>query len=686
MRFFRVRRRKENTHAMVVNRYLISVALLTTIACASTKGSSLPGSPNIILITLDTTRADRMGFLGSNRGLTPNLDALAKQSAIFTRAYSQFPLTPPSHATILSGTYPQFHHVNDMQMPLPVDAPYIPEILRAHGYHTAAFIGAIVLEPHAPYAPGFDRGFDTYDAGFHDDGPGADRFRTVQRRGAEVVAHALAWLNKHPKGPFFVWVHLYDAHDPYAPPEPYKTKYASTPYDGGIAYEDAVVGKFLRELKLRGLYNRAIMAVVADHGESLGAHGEDTHGVFLYDDTIRVPLLIKLPLTSANKPAADGPSNRIDNRVELVDIAPTLLQEAGIVVPEIMQGESLLGLIRQNREDGSPQDRWHDRPAYSESEYPYHFGWSALRSLRAEKYLYVQAPKRELYDDNSDPGAGHNLASSSPAVADTLDSRLEALRKKTTNLHDAPAATHDLAAQEKLGALGYMTSEMGAATPRQAGDPQAIDPKDRIEIANMIHQAELLQQDERSDESIALLEKIIAINPTAAFNNKLGTWLIRKQDYQRAIPALRHALEMDPESNGTLFLLGKALISTEDFSAAIPVLQSLVAKVPNAVEAHSFLELAYARTGRDSEAIAECETVLYYDPEDYGSYLILGQSLGRSGDNEGALQSLKKAVSLAPAAPVPHVWMAEVYDKLGQKTDAARERATARRLRSASVR
>src|SRR5580658_7599744 len=222
--------------------------------------------PNIVLITLDTTRADRMGFLGSERGLTPNLDALARQSAIFTHAYSQAPLTPTSHASILTGTYPQFHQVNDFRLPLAANLPYAPEILRAHGYHTAAFIGSIALSPNPGYAPGFDRGFETYDADFHNEGPGQDRYHTVQHRGNEVVAHALAWLTKHPKGPFFIWIHLYDAHDPYDPPEPYKTRYASAPYDGAVAYEDAVVGKLLRQLKLRGLYDGAVMAGSADHG------------------------------------------------------------------------------------------------------------------------------------------------------------------------------------------------------------------------------------------------------------------------------------------------------------------------------------------------------------------------------------------------------------------------------------
>jgi arylsulfatase A-like enzyme/Tfp pilus assembly protein PilF len=633
-------------------------------------------SPNIILITLDTTRADRMGFLGSKRGLTPNLDGLAKQSVVFTRAYAQVALTPPSHATILTGTYPQFHQVNDMQDPLARDLPYAPEILRAHGYRTAAFIGAIVLEPNPPYAPGFDRGFDTYDAGFHSEGPGGDRYSTVQRRGVEVVTHALAWLNKHPKGPFFIWVHLYDAHDPYDPPEPYKTRYASAPYDGGIAYEDAAVGKLLRQLKLRGLYDGAVMAVMADHGESLGAHGEDTHGVFLYDETIQVPLLIKLPHASAG-------GKRIENRVELVDVMPTLLQEVGVAIPQEMQGESLLSLMKAETAGvNTAAEAWHDRPAYSQSEYPHSFGWSALRSLRSEKYLYVQAPRRELYDEAADPKAEHNLAASSTAVADTLASQLQALRRKTSSKREAPKPALDPAAQAKLGALGYMAS---AGNHSKTDPDQGPDPKDKIEIANMVHRAEMLQQGMHSDESIALLEQVIAKeviakDPTSSHYAKLGDWLMRKQDYQQAVPALRKALETDPDSTGTHFLLAKCLLATQDYNAAIPELEKLVAKIPNSLDAHSYLELAYARTNRLSEAIKECQTVLQYDPEDYGSYLILGQSLARAGKPEEGIATLKKAASLQPGVPLAHVWLAEVYDQLGQKADAARERAIAKRL------
>jgi len=659
--------------AMVAIRGLVFITAFATAAMAATlPASSPPKSPNIILITLDTTRADRMGFLGSTRNLTPNLDALARQSVVFSRAYAQAPLTPPSHATILTGTYPQFHQVNDMQTPLARDLPYGPQILREHGYHTAAFIGAIVLQPEPPYAPGFDRGFDLYDAGFHYEGPGEDRYSTVQRRGAEVVAHALTWMSKHPRGPFFVWIHLYDAHDPYDPPEPYKTRHSSAPYDGAIEYEDNAVGKLLRQLKMRGVLDSAIVTVMADHGESLGAHGEDTHGVFLYDETIHVPLLIKLPHNASG-------GKKIEERVELVDVMPTLLQRVGIAIPPEMQGESLLALMTAKAAAPEPDSQpWRDRPAYAQAEYSHDtFGWSALQSLRSGKYLYVQAPRRELYDEAVDPDADNNLAAASTAVADTLARELRSLRDKTVSTREVPKPVLDTSAQEKLGALGYMASSGGNS---KIAPDEGPDPKDHIQIANMIHRAEVLQQDQHADESIALLDQVIAKNPTSSFYQKLGTWLIRNQEFLQAVPPLTKALQMDPDSNGLRFLLGKSLIMAQDFNGAIPVLEKLSERVPNAVEAHSFLQLAYARTNRPLDAIKECKVVLQYDPNDYGSYLILGQSFARSGNPAEGIRNLKRAALMEPGDPTPHLWLAEIYDQMGSRVDAEQQRAEAQRL------
>ncbi len=269
-------------------------------------------------------------------------------SVVFTHAYSQAPFTAPSHATILTGTYPQFHQVEDFPVPLAKDLPYAPALLKAGGYQTAAFVGSIVLDPAQGLGIGLDRGFDTYDAGFHMSVPGEDHYSSTGRRGSVVVEHALAWLNTHQKSPFFIWVHLYDAHNPYDPPEPFLSRYKKAPYDGGIAYVDFVVGKLLSQLRARGLYENSVVAVMSDHGESLGDHGEDFHGFFLYDATIHVPLVMKLPQERfAGK--------RIDNRVGLVDVLPTILQTVGVAIPQQVQGESLLDLMMNSKPPSAPK-------------------------------------------------------------------------------------------------------------------------------------------------------------------------------------------------------------------------------------------------------------------------------------------------------------------------------------------
>src|SRR6202163_1796787 len=411
----------------------VSSFLLFLILALSPAGAQRPNlpprrspsqHPNVILITLDTTRADRMGFLGSKRGLTPNLDAMAREGIVFTRAYSHVPLTTASHATILTGTYPQFNHVNDFGVPLSPKLPYLPELLHKQGYQTAAFVGSLILDPLDGTAPGFDRGFEVYDAGFHLRRHGADRYKTVERRGGDVVNHALGWLSQLPNGPFFLWVHLYDAHDPYDPPPPFKARFASQPYDGEIAYADSAVGKLLAEIRKHGLYDETLIAVRADHGDSLGAHGENTHGILLYDETLHVPLLFKLP-------ASRAAGKRVDARVRLVDVAPTILQEAGLPVPKEMQGESLSAMMKMKPATGPHGTAAveEERSAYAETDYPHRaFGWSSLRSLRSGKYLYIRAPQRELYNQVIDPENGQNLAAGAKAVADTIATQLDAFR------------------------------------------------------------------------------------------------------------------------------------------------------------------------------------------------------------------------------------------------------------------
>ncbi|HSB76543.1 MAG TPA: sulfatase, partial [Terriglobales bacterium] len=262
----------------ILRRGWLAVLLL---ASASVLAAS---KPNIILITLDSARADRMGFLGGKGGLTPSLDGLARQSIVFEHAYAQSPGTLASHAALLTGTYPPYNHVAEFGEPLASSLPYLPDLLHAAGYRTAAFVGTLELDPRGGFAPGFDRGFDTYDAGFRMPQAGESRYATVERRGREVVARALAWLQRPGRGPFFLWVELNDAQAPYQPPPGYAR--AGSAYNGEIRYADAQAGRLLAALRSRKLYDGALIVLAGDHGESLGAHGEETHGVFLYDDTI----------------------------------------------------------------------------------------------------------------------------------------------------------------------------------------------------------------------------------------------------------------------------------------------------------------------------------------------------------------------------------------------------------------
>jgi arylsulfatase A-like enzyme/Flp pilus assembly protein TadD len=669
---------------MSVMRQLACVVGLAASALAGAAESPNIIPPNIILITVDTARADRMGFLGSKLGLTPNLDTLARESAVFTHAYSQVPLTAPSHATILSGTYPQFHQVNDFQVALAQELPYAPAILRAHGYHTSAFIGAMVLDPHAGFARGFDRGFDTYDAGFHQAHPGEDRYHSTERRGGEVVAHALAWLSQHPRGPFFMWLHLYDAHDPYDPPEPYKSKYAAAPYDGEIAYVDSAVGTFLSDLRTRGFYDGALIAVMADHGEALGEHGEDTHGFFLYDETIHVPLLIKLP--GAASAGNDSAGEKIDNRVGLVDVLPTILQAVKIPVPQEVQGESLLGMMMPKSvpaESAGPSatpDASPDRATYAETDYPQNtYGWSPLRALRTGKYLYIKAPRQELYDESADPKAEHDLSSASTAVTSTLAGQLDAFRQKTSSSREAPKSTVDPEAQAKLAALGYVATDGNAS--KASAKERGADPKDKIEIGNLIHRTYLLIEDQRYQEAVPLLRQLIAKEPdTPLAYAQLGQCLVSLKEYPKAVPVLRKAVELRPDITLPHFQLGVALLETRDIAGAVPELEMVVARVPRWEEAHLLLQMAYAQTDRMPEAIKECERVLEFDPDHYGTNLLLGRVLELTGKPAAALPRLKKAAALDPKALEPHMFLAEAYGQLGRKTDAARERATAKRL------
>ena len=508
------------------------------------------GRPNVLLITLDTTRADRMGFLGSTRGLTPQLDALAHEGVVFTRAYAQAPITTVSHATILTGTFPPFHRVNDFGSPLAPSVPYLPSLFRDAGYRTAAFVGSLVLDPWTGTAPGFDRGFDTFDAGFRLRRPGEDRYQTIERRGDEVAARALRWIAGAGAGPWFLWVHLYDAHDPYDPPADLKRRFADARYDGEIAAVDRAAGRLLQAAP------GAIVAMAADHGEALGDHGEEAHGVFLYDAVLHVPLAIRLP-------DRRGAGARVDARVRLADVAPTLVEAAGLPVPALMQGTSLLSLVRLTAfakatavEKPDTTNFNGDRPVYSETEYPRRaFGWSPLTSWRADRFLMIRAPQPELYDLVADPAATRNLASTRGRVVEGMEAELQQFERQNggglREVRAKPAV--DPALAERLAALGYVS---GGGAPERAG----VDPKTRIGVANALHNAVVAVEDGAFDKAIPLLEQVVASDPDIPIAQlNLGVARARQRQYRQAIAPLKKAIALQPEQMFAHYELGVAL-------------------------------------------------------------------------------------------------------------------------------
>ena len=626
-------------------------------------------APNIIFVTVDTTRADRMDFLGSKRGLTPNLDVLARQGVVFERVYSQAPLTPVSHATIFTGTYPQFHTVTDFGHQLPTLLPYVPEILKKSGYHTGAFIGSLILDPKASMAPGFDRGFDVFDAGFRPKhGADESRYDTVERRAGDVVQRAIKWLDKNHPSPFFIWVHLYDPHAPYDAPPPYDTRFKE-PYDAEIAYADASLGTLFTYLRQRGLYERSLIMIMSDHGESLGAHGEAMHGIFLYDETIHVPLVFKLP-------GEVLAGHRVSSRVRLVDVAPTLLSMLSLPLPPTFQGESLVPLMKAGSKRAEA-----DLLAYAETDYPHRaFGWSALRALRSGKYLYVRAPRAELYDESQDTTDHKNLAGASPAVAGTLLSQLNNLRGKTSSSKDdKPNPALSAEQSEKLAALGYA----GSSSAATSADPlQGADPKDKIEISNVLHEGMIAVEDGKYKAAIPLLQHVLEDSPAiTAAQARLGIALARVKRYPEAIGALKKAVALLPDSVQPQYELGLALFETGAWQESTLHFEFVAKKRPKWPDAQYSLAAVYARTQHVPEAVDLLHTVLELNREHFRANLLLGRILTLEHFPDQALPYLNRAIKSEPGNFEAHAFLGDAYEQLGSHQAAKAEHDQAESLK-----
>ena len=550
---------------------------------------SYPGA-NLLLITIDTLRADRLGAYGYGAARTPVLDGLAARGMLFEQAFSPTPLTLPAHSTLMTSVYPAVHGVRDNgSSGLSTDVETLAERLAAAGYETGAFVAAYVLDSRW----GLARGFDSYDDDFGRNGVQPAPLQTA-RTGDKVVDAALPWLLEERDAPFFGWVHLYDPHAPYDPPEPQSSQ-NNHAYDGEVAFVDSLIGRLLDGLELAGVAGNTVIIVTSDHGEGLLDHGEPGHGLFLYDTTIHVPLLVLLP---------DGAygGHRVRQQVRLMDVAPTALELLSVDVPPTFAGASMIDLVGN---PGAPE-RW----VYAETYYPrLHYGWSEVFAVRDGTEKYIQSPFPEMYVVADDPGESLD-------VIDRAGVDLERYRRVIDENRGQPPspAAPSLTAEEArlLGALGYLSG--GAAAP---SGPLA-DPKDKLEVFVMLNEAQASLLHDDAAAAVEILEGVVAREP--------------------------HLVD-------GLVGLGNARMETRDYQGAVDAYADAVRANPQFAGARGNLANAYRRIGALDDAKRELEEVLRLDPTAALARFHLGEIALQQNNPRTALDHFEIGAESSPGAP-----------------------------------
>jgi choline-sulfatase len=632
--------------------WMLVICLAGTAALATGPSPKNSSRPNVFLITIDTLRADHVHCYGYDPIETPALDHLAKEGIRFSQAFTPSPITNTSHTSILTGLLPSSHGVTDFAVPLAASHPTWAELLRKNGYRTAAFIGAVILDSKT-LAPGLDRGFDYYD-NFPQHAQTKTRWGRVERRGMEVVQHAETWLTAHPVGPHFVWVHLYDPHDPYEPPAPYSEKYKDHLYDGEIAYADSAVGNYISYLKTHNWYENSIMVVVADHGEGLGEHQEQTHGIFLYDSTTHVPLIMKLQHDKAAGEVVKG-------QVQTTDILPTILDLLHIPAPAHLDGESLQPLVNAAADT--------DRTAFGETDYPLRFGWAPLRSVRGGGFKFIEAPKPELYDLRTDPGELENRYQPWNVAVQKDRALLAELRSKMPP-PPSSEATVGQGTVDELKALGYLgPADAGSAT--NVPEPSLLpDPKDKIEQQNLLHTAMIASEDNRPQDARAALKKVLERDPQSPTALKqLGEIDLAAGDYSSAAEHLQAVRRIRPEDSTAAFESGQALFKTGDYSAARDALEASLKRMPSQLPARLLLGQVYFHLNDPRNADDQFEAALLLEAKNVEAQVGVAQAQIALGNFADAVAALEKVSKSQPTADVFEL-LAQAYRGMGRKIEA----------------
>ncbi len=646
-----------------------------------TRLTTRPAGP-VVLVSIDTLRADRLAVYGYKAGRTSHLSALARESVVFDRAYAHAPQTLPSHASIFTGQLPFEHKVRDnLGFTLSPHTTTLASLFRTAGYKTAGFVSAYVLRRET----GIDQGFDVYDATFP--AMAADRSPAqVQRPGLDTLAAAKTWLSTVTSDQFFLFFHIYEPHKPYRPPQRFSDL---QPYDGEVAFADEIVGALFDALKQRGWYAGATIVVLSDHGEGLGDHVEEEHGLFLYDEVVHVPLIIKLAQTRMA-------GRRVSDPVQHIDLLPTLAALAGLHVPPGIRGRDLTVSLF-NRGRLPPQG------IYAEALYPrYHFGWSELLSLTDERYRFIDAPRPELYDLERDPRERTNLVSERAQAASALRSALTSL--VAGRQVDSPSAVSD-EDRQRLAALGYVGTQSSTAT--HSG--QRADPKDKAPLLRTYRQAIELIGDGRLEEGTRLLRQILDEDPemTDVWSQYAST-LGRLGQYHDAFEAYARVIRLQPdEANGPLGA-ASMLLALNRLDEARAHAELAVRSAPS--QAHQALALIAVARGRHDEALREAELAaqvdhglpmpafirgtIAYNDQDYDNALrflleaqrgyasrsaqprdlhfMIGDSLARRERYQDAEPQLREEIRLYPMHVRARASLALLYQSMGRTADAER--------------
>ena len=547
---------------------------------------SASGGP-VILVVIDTLRADRLPIYGYSAGRAPSLTAFAREAVVFDRAYAHAPQTLPSHASMFSGLLPFEHKVRDnLGFALGQSTPTLAAMFGASGYKTGGFVSAFVLRPET----GVGQGFDVYDATFP--AMAADRSAAqVQRPGPQTLAAAEAWLTSLASDRFFLFLHLYEPHKPYRAPDRFADLGA---YDGEVAFADELVGMLFASLKTRGWYDKSTIVVLSDHGEGLGDHIEEEHGLFLYDEVIRVPWIMRLP-------RAQSAGRRVKDPVQHIDLLPTLAALAGLTVTPGLRGRDL-SVALHGRGSLPPQG------IYAEALYPrYHFGWSELQSLTDDRFRYIKAPREELYDLERDPDERMNIAGERGQAATALRSALEALVSGRDI--DAPSAVSD-ADRQRLAALGYVGTQSSSASKPDQSRP---DPKDKAPLLRTYRQAITLLSDGSLNEGARLLRAILDEDPAMTdVWSQYAAALGRLGRYQDAFEAYGRVIQLQPdEPNGPLGA-SSMLLALNRLDDARAHAELALTSAPS--QAHQALALIEVARKRDVEALRQAELAATVDP------------------------------------------------------------------------